>query len=44
MLWNNIEIPDRDCFKKGKKCTPDCLSYDLGNLYLSDEENDNNKP
>jgi hypothetical protein len=36
--WQGIDIPDKDCFKAGKKCTPDCPSYDLGNLYLPDEE------
>lgn len=36
--WKDIEIPDKDCFKKGKKCTPDCTSYDLGWLYKTDEE------
>lgn len=37
MMWKGIEIPDKDCFKKGKKCTPECSSYDLGWLYLEDE-------
>ena len=37
MLWHGIKIPDKDCFKKGKKCTPDCSSYDLGWLTLEDE-------
>lgn len=31
--WHGIKIPDKDCFEKGKKCTPDCSSYDLGWLY-----------
>lgn len=26
-----------------KKCTSDCTSYDLGWLYLEDDEDDNNK-
>lgn len=38
MLWKGIEIPDKDCFKEGKKCTPDCPSYDLGWLYLKNKE------
>ncbi len=37
IIWNGIEIPDKDCFKKDKKCTPECPSYDLGNLYFDDE-------
>lgn len=36
--WKGIKIPDKDCFKKGKKCTPDCPSYDLGWLYPEDED------
>mgnify|MGYP007044103013 CR=1 FL=1 len=40
IMWNNILIPDKDCYKEGKKCTPDCSSYDFGWLYTEDE-NDN---
>jgi len=35
--WKGMMIPDKDCFRKGKKCTPDCSSYDLGWLYAQDE-------
>ena len=38
IMWKGIEILDKDCFKEGKKCTPDCLSYDLGNLYFNKED------
>lgn len=31
--WKGIMVPDKDCFKEGKKCTPDCSSYDMGWLY-----------
>lgn len=31
--WEGIMITDKDCFKDGKKCTPDCPSYDMGWLY-----------
>jgi len=40
IMWKGIEIPDKDCFKKGKKCTPECSSYDLVNLHLPDENVD----
>ena len=33
--WHSMDIPDKDCFN-GKKCTPDCPSYDLEWLYLED--------
>ena len=36
--WYSIDIPDKDCFKEGKKCIPDCHSYDLGWLYLNEDE------
>jgi hypothetical protein len=36
--WGGIKIPERWCFKEGKKCTPDCSIYDMGWLYLEDEE------
>lgn len=35
--WGKMEIPDRNCFKEGKKCTPSCPSYDLGWLYPEDD-------
>ena len=31
--WHSIIIPDKDCFKDGKKCTPYCSLYDFGRLY-----------
>lgn len=42
IMWKGIEIPDKNCFKEGKKCTPDCSSYDLGWLYLEDDKEVNN--
>ncbi len=36
--WEGMKIPDRDCFKNGKKCTPECSSYDLGWLYCDDND------
>ena len=30
ILWKNVEIPDFDCVKNNKKCTPDCPLYDMG--------------
>ena len=30
--WKGMMIPDKDCFD-GKKCTPECPSYDMGWLY-----------
>lgn len=36
--WGGIKIPEKWCFKKDKKCTPDCSSYDMGWIYLEDEE------
>ena len=38
MMWKGMEIPDKMCFKAGKRCTPDCSSYDLGDLYFEDED------
>lgn len=38
--WYSMMIPDKDCFKPGKKCTPVCPSYDLGWLYLDDESDE----
>lgn len=37
--WHGIEIPEKYCFKKNKKCTPDCPSYDLGWLYSENDDN-----
>ena len=41
IMWEGLEIPDKNCFKKGKKCTPDCSSYDLGWLTLTNEDEEN---
>ena len=38
--WNRITIPDKDCFVWDKKCTPECPSYDIGNLYFDDEDDE----
>lgn len=37
-LWNDMEIPEKYCFKEGKKCTPDCSSYDFGWIYTWNEK------
>lgn len=37
IMWKGIEIPNKECFKQGKKCTPDCSSYDVEWLYLENE-------
>ncbi len=37
--WHGITIPEKWCFT-GKKCTPDCMSYDMGWLYM-DEDDEN---
>ena len=36
--WKGMIIPDKDCFKPGKKCTPECSSYDMGWLYPEDDD------
>lgn len=36
--WKGMKIPNKVCFKRGKKCTPDCPSYDLGWLYYDETE------
>ena len=35
--WGNREIPNRNCYKEGKKCTTDCNYYDMGWLYSEDD-------
>ena len=36
--WHSMDILDKDCFKEGKKYTPDCPSYNLGWLYFDEDD------